>query len=111
MEPVRRNRIPQRQPAVAHRIDGAREHAYWQDHFDIVDYTAPKTTFGDYEPAFRYGWESRAGYPLRTWEEVEEELARGWEKYRGENELSWRLARPAVRDAWRRAGLTAGALA
>ena len=54
----------------------------------------------DYQPGFRYGWESavRREYLGKTFEEAEKDLARGWI---GKG-ITWKESREAVRDAWNR---------
>ena len=42
--------------------------------------------YADYEPAYRYGWESaaRPEYKNRKFDEVEHDLETGWDKAKGE---------------------------
>ncbi|MBX6315223.1 MAG: hypothetical protein IRY99_20280, partial [Isosphaeraceae bacterium] len=67
-----------------------------------VSYYEPGTTWEDYRPAYRYGWESRTRYPDKTWEEVESDLERGWDESKAESRLAWERAKHASRDAWGR---------
>jgi FMN phosphatase YigB (HAD superfamily) len=88
--------------AVAIKVSPQEEEHYWRENFFSLPYAAG-TTFEDYAPAFRFGWETRARTPPdRTFEEVEDQLARRWEATPDSHRLHWRRARPAVRDAWRR---------
>ena len=52
------------------------------------------------EPAYRYGWESRAANPRALWEELEERLKEGWRCKRCERD--WEDARDPARDAFER---------
>lgn len=109
MQPIRRmpREMPasggpgpaRRAPAVVH---GSLEREYWRVHYLARGYVEPHYGFRDYEPAFRYGWELRAGYGDREWEALEAALAAGWERFRGDSALPWDKAAPAVRDAYAR---------
>ncbi len=92
-------------------IHGGIEREYWRTRYAARDYVEPGYGFRDYEPAFRYGWELRAGYGECEWDAVEDELAAGWERFRGDSRLSWEEAAPAAKDAFHRAGEPPAALA
>ena len=54
----------------------------------------------DYEPGYRYGWESANDprYRGRAWSEVEPELRRDWESRH--QDTPWERIGHAIRDAW-----------
>jgi hypothetical protein len=83
-------------------IHGSIERDYWRIHYNERDYVEPSYGFRAYEPAFRYGWEFRAGYGERGWREAEAILAAGWERFKGDCPLPWEKAAPAVHDAYTR---------
>jgi hypothetical protein len=87
---------------VAERIDPTVESAYWRDNFRSRPYVGSDETFDTYEPAYRYGWESRGRYTGRSFDEAEGDLGRGWERARGTSALTWDRAKLATRDAWHR---------
>lgn len=87
---------------VAEKIDPTVESAYWRDNFRTRPYVGSDETFESYEPAYRYGWESRSRYPERGFEEVESDLGRGWDQARGKSQLGWERAKLATSDAWHR---------
>jgi phage tail tape-measure protein len=87
---------------IAEAIDPEVEDAYWRDNYSGRHYVDQGTPYTDYRPAYRYGWESRARYGDRTFDQVENELERGWDKVKGESKLGWVKAKSAVRDAWHR---------
>lgn len=76
------------------------EDNYWREHFASRPYVRDRAAYEEYEPAYRYGWESAARYRGRHFDDVETELARNWEDARGNSRLDWNDARSAVRDAW-----------
>lgn len=85
-------------------IHGSIEREYWRTRYNSRDYVDHSQGFRDYEPAFRYGWELRAGYGGQEWSELEPKAAAGWERFRGDCSLGWGDAAPAVREAYERAG-------
>ncbi|HEY2158746.1 MAG TPA: hypothetical protein VGH33_24150 [Isosphaeraceae bacterium] len=89
---------------VAENIDPTVEGTYWRDQYKSRPYYEKGHEFDYYEPAYRYGWESRGRYADRSFDEVESDLGRGWEKVRGHSKMTWDKARHATRDAWDRIG-------
>lgn len=88
--------------AIAEQIDPTAEEAYWREEYQNRDYYDPATGYEEVGPAYRYGWESRAKYEGRNWDEVESDLERGWTEYRGDSSIEWEKARRPTRDAWER---------
>jgi hypothetical protein len=87
---------------VAERINPTVEDGYWRGEYANRPYVTKGATYETYQPAYRYGWESRVMHDGRAYDEVEPELERGWSSARGNSTLEWRDAKPAVRDAWHR---------
>jgi hypothetical protein len=84
--------------------DPVLEDTIWRDNYSSRPYVASGARYDDYQPAYRYGAESHARYPDRSFDEVEPELERDWGRARGQSPLEWEHARHASRDAWHRAG-------
>jgi hypothetical protein len=87
---------------VAEAIDPTSEAAYWRDNFKDRPYAGDANSFEDYEPAYGFGVSSYTKYPGRSFDEVEDDLARDWDEARGTSNLQWDQARNATRDAWER---------
>jgi hypothetical protein len=87
---------------IAESIDPTAEDAYWREHHVSRPYYEKGTSYEDYQPAYRYGWESRAQHSGRTFDEAEPDLQRGWEKVKANSRLGWEKAKGASRDAWDR---------
>jgi hypothetical protein len=83
-------------------IDLSGEDAYWRENYSTRPYVPAGTPYEQYQSAFRYGWESRAKYSGRTFQEIEPELERGWYDARRGSRLEWARARLAVQDGWDR---------
>jgi hypothetical protein len=62
---------------------------------------AGRTPYGEYDPAYRFGWEAHALNPDCRFEDLEGELCGGWELTHPE--VRWEQARPAVKEGWNRA--------
>ena len=91
-------------------VNATSEAAYWSENFGKRAYVESARPYGDYQPAYQYGWESRARMGNRPFREVETELGGGWEQVKGTSKLAWTQARSAVSDAWHRAGRPAAAV-
>jgi hypothetical protein len=90
--------------SVAEGLDPTVEDAYWRRSYATRPYYRAGSTYEEYEPAYRYGWEaaSRPEYRGREFDEVESDLERGWEKAKGKTREGWRDVKAATRDAWNR---------
>ena len=84
--------------------DPASEKDYWHVNYMTRPYYKEGMSFGDYEAAYRYGWENAAMPEEMTFEEAEKaHLSGGWAAARGKSPLAWEDVREATRDAWTRA--------
>src|SRR3954462_4274769 len=54
----------------AEAIDPTTEDAYWSENYASRPYYDASTSYDEYRPAYRYGWESRARYADRSFDEV-----------------------------------------
>lgn len=87
---------------IAEQIDPTREDAYWRDEYPKRGYYDEGVTYDTYAPAYRYGWESRARWPEKSWDEAEPVLEQEWKGKNAGTDLEWDRARVASRDAWDR---------
>jgi hypothetical protein len=87
---------------AAESIDPTAEDAYWRENYKSRPYydASSGEDFNVYQPAYRYGWESRSRYTDKTFDEVEPELERDWTSAKTHSHLSWEQAKHAARDAW-----------
>jgi hypothetical protein len=90
--------------AAGEVLDPREESHYWSVAHRSRPYYEEGIDYGDYEPAYRYGWESaaRPEFHGRRFEEAEDDLARGWVAARGNCRRDWDFARHPARDAWER---------
>jgi hypothetical protein len=87
---------------VAETIDPTAEEAYWSQNYTREPYYERGYTFADYHPGYRTGWEGRARYEGRTFDEVEKDLEFDYARNRGKSRLEWEKNRHAARAAWER---------
>lgn len=87
---------------VAEKINPTLEDTYWRDNYASRPYAQADAAYDSYQPAYRYGWESRERYAGKKFDEVENDLGNGWDKARGASHLAWNDAKQATRDAWDR---------
>lgn len=85
---------------VAEWLDPTREDAYWRENYSSEPYYEPGLTYDDYAPAYRTGYEGRARYEARTFDEVERDLESDYNRRRGNSGLAWDKGRHAARAAW-----------
>src|SRR4029077_20093805 len=86
--------------AVSEAADPTVEDAYWRENYRTRPYAESNRTYEHYQPAYRYGWESRERYDDKTWDQAQNDLERGWDKAKGASTQTWHEAKDATRDAW-----------
>jgi hypothetical protein len=87
---------------VAEIIDPTAEEAYWAQNYEREPYYERGYTYADYHPGYRTGWEGRARFKGRTFQEVEGDLQADYERNRGKSRLEWEKNRHAALAAWQR---------
>ena len=87
---------------IAEMLDAAAEEAYWRENYGTQPHYESGYNYEDYHPAYRTGWEGRARYEGRSFEEVERELEAHYNRNRGNSRLAWDKNRHAARAAWDR---------
>ncbi len=87
---------------VAEKIDPTVEDAYWRENYTKRPYVAAGDSYDAYQPAYRTGYEGKARYKDKTFEEAESDLQRDYEAARGNSNVTWDRAKNATKDAWHR---------
>ncbi len=90
--------------AAGEAVNPTVEAEFWRQNYNKRPYYVTGKPYSEYEPAYKYGWESasRPEYRDRKFQDVESDLERGWDKARGTTGHAWRDAKDATRDAWDR---------
>jgi hypothetical protein len=82
-------------------LDWTAEDEYWRTNYKNRPY-AGRDDYSQWEPAYRYGFESSQRYQNRNWEDVEHDLSSGWTRFEHRGQRTWEQVKNAVRDAWDR---------
>lgn len=85
---------------VAEKLDPTVEEAYWKENYASRPYVTGGSSYEEYQPAYRVGYEGTNRYDDRDFDEVEHELRAQYETT--DAKLNWDRARDAARDAWDR---------
>ena len=87
---------------VGEMIDPTGEDNYWRENYSSRSYVERGTSYDEYAPAYRMGWESSQRFKGHTFDQAEPNLRTDWERAKGKSKLSWDKAKFAVKDAWDR---------
>lgn len=85
---------------IGEQIDPTAEDAFWRENYRNKSYVDQGSDYETYQPAYRYGWESRSRYAGRRFDDVESDLQSGWSQTKSSTRLGWEKAKHAARDAW-----------
>jgi hypothetical protein len=90
--------------AAGEAVNPTVEADYWRQNYNKRPYYTTGKAYSEYEPAYRYGWESaaRPEYRGRKFQEVEGDLERGWDKTKSKTAATWHDVKDATRDAFDR---------
>src|SRR6185503_19673826 len=61
-------------------LDWTAEDEYWRSNYKNRPY-AKDHDYSEWQPAYRYGYESARRYQNRKWEDAEDDLRSGWATY------------------------------
>ncbi len=81
----------------------SQEDIWWRENFGSRPYAVGRQ-YEEFQPAYRYGFESARGDSGRAWHEIEESLRTGWDRFEGKKAggAAWENIKDAVKDAWHR---------
>ncbi|MEO8747091.1 MAG: hypothetical protein ABI379_05500 [Rhodanobacter sp.] len=87
---------------VGEAVNPTVEDAYWRENHTDEAYYNDQYKYDDYAPAYRVGYENRARYADRTWDQAEPDLRADWDRNKGRSRMEWNDAKHATRAAWDR---------
>jgi hypothetical protein len=94
---------------VAEAVNPTEEEKYWRENHEGQEWAADdSSTYEDYSPAYKTGYEGVTKYAGREYHEIENDLARDYDKNDANPAIPWDRARPAVKAAWTRVSGTVG---
>src|SRR5687768_13053756 len=68
-------------------LDFAAEDKYWRETYEREPYYSRNTTYDDYAPAYRVGWEGASRYSGKHFDDVEADLRHDYDSIRGKSSL------------------------
>ena len=73
---------------------------FWRANFRDRPYVTADRRFEDYEPGYRFGYESANRYRGKQWNDIEPTLRTDWDRFEGRGHSTWENMKDAVHDAW-----------
>lgn len=86
--------------ALAELVNPTEYTRHFEKAYRAAPYYRAGAGWSDYEPAYKYGYDSYGRLRGRRFEDVESELEAGWTKAKHNSQLAWTDAKEAVRDGW-----------
>ncbi len=73
---------------------------HFESTYQSAPYYAAGRDWNDYQPAYKYGYDTYGQYRGQRFEDVEPQLERDWNSTKANSRLGWNEAKGAVRDGW-----------
>lgn len=86
--------------AIAEAVNPTAYNDHFKNSYETTSYYSSGRDWNDYEPAYKYSYDSYGKYQGKRFEDVESELERDWNNTRANSRLAWNEAKGAVRDGW-----------
>lgn len=76
------------------------DQTWWRTNFRDRPYVTADRRFEDYEPGYRFGYESATRYRGKKWNDVESNLKTDWKTFEGRGQSTWENMKDSIHDAW-----------
>ncbi len=86
--------------SIAEAVNPTEYNSHFKDTYQSAPYYSAGREWNDYEPAYKYGYDTYGQYRGQRFEDVEGTLERNWDATRANSRLGWSEAKGAVRDGW-----------
>ena len=86
--------------SIAEAVNPTEYTNYWKTNYTTRPYYSDTNSWNDYEPAYKYGYDTYASNRGKTFDTVERDLEAGWNSAKGNSRLAWNDAKSAVKDGW-----------
>ncbi len=80
--------------------DWTRDRGWWRENYRNRPYALADRSFEDYEPGYRYAYDTYPRYKGRKFSDIETDLRTGFNKFEARGQSTWENVKDAVRDAW-----------
>ncbi len=86
--------------SIAEAVNPTEYNSHFQNSYQAAPYYSAGREWNDYEPAYKYGYDTFGQHRGQRFEDVEDSLERNWDSTRGNSRLAWSEAKGAVKDGW-----------
>jgi len=86
--------------AIAEAVNPTEYNSHWESNYRNAPYYSAGRDWSDYQPAYKYGYDTYGSYRGQRFEDAESQLERDWDHAKGNSRLAWSEAKGAVRDGW-----------
>lgn len=86
--------------AVAEAVNPTAYNSHFESNYQAAPYYKAGSEWTDYQPAYKYGYDTYGQHQGQKFEDVQDTLARDWDATKGNSRLAWNDAKGAVRDGW-----------
>ncbi len=86
--------------AVAEAINPTAYNSHFENSYRNAPYYKSGSEWTDYQPAYKYGYDTYGEYQGKKFDDVQDSLERNWDSTKGNSRLAWNDAKGAVRDGW-----------
>jgi uncharacterized protein YcfJ len=86
--------------SIAEAVNPTEYTTHFRDTYQTTPYYSAGREWSDYEPAYKYGYDTYGEYRGQRFDDVQDTLERNWDSTRGNSRLAWAEAKGAVRDGW-----------
>ncbi|MDQ3617437.1 MAG: hypothetical protein M3374_01705 [Pseudomonadota bacterium] len=86
--------------SIAEAVNPTEYNDHFRNEYKNTPYYTAGREWNDYEPAYKYGYDTYGENRGQKFEDVEGNLERNWDRTRSDSRLEWNEARQAVRDGW-----------
>ena len=85
---------------VAEAVNPTEYSSHFESNYRTAPYYSAGREWSDYEPAYKYGYDTYGQYRGQRFEDAEAQLSRDWDATKGNSRLAWNEAKGAVKDGW-----------
>lgn len=85
---------------IAEAVNPTEYNSHFESTYRNAPYYSAGREWSDYQPAYKYGYDTHAQYRGQRFDDVEPQLERDWNSTKANSRLGWAEAKGAVRDGW-----------
>ena len=86
--------------AVAEAVNPTEYVSHFEKNYKAAPYYSSDKEWADYQPAYKYGYDTYGEYRGQKFDDVQDTLERNWDTAKAKSRLEWAEAKSAVRDGW-----------